>query len=141
MPEQDATLRDFSLPRNGPGTRTVWLVFFSTLMTVVAMCGIAMHFWYEDAQAQIAKTHPVVVGGGAVFFGVGVGVVLGEVVGGGDFVGDGVVFGGGADGAGEAGGEFAEGVLEGGAGASDVVEGEDGVGGGEVGEFLFRGGW
>jgi len=61
MPEQDATLRDFSLPRNGPGTRTVWLVFFSTLMTVVAMCGIVMHFWYKDAQAQIAKTHPVVL--------------------------------------------------------------------------------
>jgi diguanylate cyclase (GGDEF)-like protein len=61
MPKQDATLRDFLLPRNGPGTRTVTLVFFSTLMTVVAMCCVAMHFWYEAAQAQIAQTHPVVL--------------------------------------------------------------------------------
>jgi diguanylate cyclase (GGDEF)-like protein len=61
MPKRQATLRDFLLPRNGPGTRTVWFVFFSTVMTALAMCSVAMHSWYRDAQSQISKTHPVVL--------------------------------------------------------------------------------
>jgi diguanylate cyclase (GGDEF)-like protein len=61
MSKQQATLRDFLLPRNGPGTRTAWFVFFSTVMTALAMCCVAMHSWYRDAQSQISKTHPVVL--------------------------------------------------------------------------------
>ncbi len=61
MPKHQPTLRDFLLPRNGPGTRTAWFVFFSTVMTALAMCSVAMHSWYRDAQSQISKTHPVVL--------------------------------------------------------------------------------
>lgn len=61
MPKHEATLRNFLLPRSGPGTRTVWLVFFSTVITVLTMCGVSIYSWYRDAQTQIAETHPVVL--------------------------------------------------------------------------------
>jgi len=61
MPTHQTTLRDFLLPRSGPGTRTAWFVFFSTVATALAMCSVAMYSWYRDAQTQISKTHPVVL--------------------------------------------------------------------------------
>ncbi|MBW2697756.1 MAG: hypothetical protein JRE70_14850, partial [Deltaproteobacteria bacterium] len=58
MPNPQTTFRNVSLPRSGPGMRTVWLVFLSTFTTAAVMGCVAVYSWYVEAQTQIAEVHP-----------------------------------------------------------------------------------
>ena len=49
------------LPRRGPGTKTVRLVFLATLTTALLMGAMLIHLSYEQARRRIHQTHPAVL--------------------------------------------------------------------------------
>jgi diguanylate cyclase (GGDEF)-like protein len=53
--------RQVRLPRSGPGSKTVFLVALSTLVSVIAVGGMAVHVSYGQLRTSVNETLPVVL--------------------------------------------------------------------------------